>query len=141
MQIGSKIHPKSTPERDPKKEQQNDRKRKQKGAEMDPPNHPKWPRGGTKDAQGRRKDGKGRKKGRSSKCRKKGRENGFSTVATGRRRDGPAVSAGLGFLPRGIQFVYRVGKRVGIYIGYKVGYKVGVYRPNTAADLTRPGPS
>ena len=58
-----KINQKSVPERGRKKGCQNDGKRSQKGAKMEPQIRQKWPQGAKGEPKGRPKGQKGRKKG------------------------------------------------------------------------------
>ena len=67
-----KINQKSMPERGRKKGCQNDGKRSQKGAKMEPEIRSKWPQGAKGEPKGRQKGQKGRKKGRKKGRRKKG---------------------------------------------------------------------
>ena len=72
MEKPFKIKKKSVPERGRKKGCQNDGKRSQKGAQMEPEIRSKWPQGAKGEPKGRPKGRKGRKKGRRKKGRKKG---------------------------------------------------------------------
>ena len=67
-----KINQKSMPERGRKKGCQNDGKRSQKGAKMEPKIRSKWPQGAKGEPKGRPKGQKGRKKGMPKKRPKKG---------------------------------------------------------------------
>ena len=74
MEKPLKINQKSMPERDWKKGCQNDGKRSQKGAKMEPEIRSKWPQGAKGEPKGRPKGRKGRKKGRKKGRMKRGRK-------------------------------------------------------------------
>ena len=79
-----KNHQKSMPERGRKKGCQNDGKRSQKGAKMEPEIRSKWPQGAKGEPKGRPKGRKGRKKGRKKGRRKKGWKKKSFEENTGR---------------------------------------------------------
>ena len=66
-----KINPKSMPERGRKKGCQNDGKRNQKGAQMEPEIRSKWPQGAKGEPKGRPKGQKGRKRKEEKRKEKK----------------------------------------------------------------------